>query len=153
MDASRFQFSLRCSSQLALAAALMLACSGVAFAQSQPGRPASERSIREQRETFQRQQLEAMGRLSASQRQRYFAELRDLQLRFFNERQNRTAEAERCVVPARDRSALEGCQRTQDKLAKQQRRQQITDMTELRRRFGLPIRPQASRSGQPAQQA
>ena len=135
-----------------LAAALLLLCSGPLLAQSQSGSPAVQRPNPERREALQRQQAEAMSRLSTSQRQRYFAELRDLQLRFFNERQNRLAEAERCVVPARDRSALEGCQRSQDKLAKQQRRQQMADMTELRRRFGLPIRSQASRPGELAQQ-
>jgi len=135
-----------------LAAALFLLCSGPLLAQSQSGSPAVQRPNPERREALQRQQLEAMSRLSTSQRQRYFAELRDLQLRFFNERQNRLAEAERCVVPAWDRSALEGCQSSQDKLAKQQRRQQMADMTELRRHFGLPIRSQASLPGKLAQQ-
>lgn len=92
----------------------------------------------ERREAMQRQQAEAMSRLSTSERQQYFAARRDLEQRSARERQEQLSQAERCIVPARDLSAVESCQRRQQQQAMQQRRQQMADLAELQRRFGLP---------------
>ncbi len=92
----------------------------------------------ERREAMQRQQAEAMSRLSTSQRQQYFAARRALEQRSASQRLEQLSQAERCIVPARDRAAVESCQRSQQQQAMQQRRQQMADLAELRRRFGLP---------------
>ena len=92
----------------------------------------------ERREAMQRQQAEAMSRLSTSQRQQYFAARRELEQRSASQRLEQLSQAERCMVPARDLAAVESCQRSQQQQAMQQRRQQMADLAELRRRFGLP---------------
>jgi hypothetical protein len=118
------------------------------LAQSQSGsaaseRPSSERSTsdrpnRQRREAMQRQQAEAMSRLSTSRRQQYFAARRDLEKRFASQRLDQLSQAERCIVPARDLAAVETCQTSLQKEVRQQRRQQMADLAELQRRFGLP---------------
>jgi type IV secretory pathway TrbL component len=90
------------------------------------------------REAIQRQQAEAMSRLSTSQRQQYFAARRNLEQRSANQRLEQLSQAERCIVAARDVAAVESCQRSQQQQAMQQRRQQMADLAELQRRFGLP---------------
>jgi len=118
------------------------------LAQSQSGNPApqrpnlerstSERPNRERREAMQRQQAEALSRLSTSRRQQYFAARRDLEKRFASQRLDQLSQAERCIVPACDLAAVETCQTSLQKEARQQRRQQMADLAELQRRFGLP---------------
>ena len=92
----------------------------------------------ERRQAMQRQQAEAMSRLSKSQRQQYFTDRRLLEQRSAGRRLEQLSQAERCIVPARDLAAVESCQRSQQKLATQQKRQEMADLAELRRRFGLP---------------
>ena len=120
-----------------LAAVLALLCSSPLLAQTQSQAQPQWRNP-ERREAMQRQQAEAMSRLSASQRQQYFAARRELEQRGARQRLEQLSQAERCLVPARDLTAVERCQRTQQQQAMQQRRQQMADLAQLRRRFGLP---------------
>lgn len=132
-----------------LAAALLLLCSGPLLAQSQSGSPAGQRPNPERREALQRQQAEAMIRLSATRRQQYFAASRDLEKRFASKRLDQLSQAERCIVPARDLAAVETCQTKLQKEDRQLRRQFMADQAELQRRFGLPdLRQGAQQSKQ-----
>ena len=110
-----------------LAAVLMLLCSAPLWAQSQSGSP-----------TVQRQQAEAMSRLSATRRQQYFADRRQLEKRISSQRLDQLNKAESCFVKARDLPAVQGCQRSQHQEVRQQRRQQMAEFAELQRRYGLP---------------
>ncbi len=121
-----------------LAAALLLLCSGPLLAQSQSGSPAGQRPNPERREALQRQQAEAMSRLSATRRQQYFAERRQLEKRISSQRLDQLNKAESCFVKARDLPAVQGCQRSQHQEVRQQRRQQMAEFAELQRRYGLP---------------
>jgi hypothetical protein len=120
-----------------VAAVLALLCTSPLLAQTQTQIKPQWRNP-ERREAMQRQQAEAMSRLSASQRQQYFAARRELEQRGARQRLEQLSQAERCLVPARDLTAVERCQRTQQQQAMQQRRQQMADLAQLRRRFGLP---------------
>jgi hypothetical protein len=110
-----------------LAAVLMLLCSAPLWAQSQSGSP-----------TVQRQQAEAMSRLSATRRQQYFADRRQLEKRISSQRLSQLSKAEDCFVKARDLAAIESCQRSQQDQAMEQRRRWMTERAELQRRFGMP---------------
>ncbi len=122
-----------------LAAVLALLCTSPLLAQTQTKSQIQPQWRNpERREAMQRQQAEAMSRLSASQRQQYFAARRELEQRGARERLEQLSQAERCLVQARDLTAVERCQRTQQQQAMQQRRQQMADLAQLRRRFGLP---------------
>ena len=121
-----------------LAAALLLLCSGPLLAQSQSGSPAVQRPNPERREALQRQQAEAMSRLSATRRQQYFADRRELEKRISSQRLSQLSKAEGCFVKARDLAAVPSCQRSQHQEVRQQRRQQMAELAELQRRYGLP---------------
>ena len=121
-----------------LAAALLFLCSGPLLAQSQSGSPAVKPPNPEPREAVQRQQAEAMSRLSATRRQQYFAERRQLEKRISSQRLDQLNKAESCFVKARDLPAVQGCQRSQHQEVRQQRRQQMAEFAELQRRYGLP---------------
>ena len=121
-----------------LAAALLLLCSGPLLAQSQSGSPAVQRPNPERREALQRQQAEAMSRLSATRRQQYFADRRQLEKRISSQRLSQLSKAEGCFVKARDLAAIQSCQRSQHQEVRQQRRQQMAELAELQRRYGLP---------------
>ena len=121
-----------------LAAALLLLCSGPLLAQSQSGSPAVQRPNPERREAMQRQQAEAMSRLSATRRQQYFADRRQLEKRISSQRLSQLSKAEGCFVKARDLAAVQSCQRSQHQEVRQQRRQQMAELAELQRRYGLP---------------
>ena len=110
-----------------LAAVLMLLCSAPLWAQSQSGSP-----------TVQRQQAEPMSRLSATRRQQYFADRRQLEKRISSQRLSQLSKAEDCFVKARDLAAIESCQRSQQDQAMEQRRRWMTERAELQRRFGMP---------------
>lgn len=92
----------------------------------------------ERREAMQRQQAEAMAKLSSQQRQAYFAARLQLEQRVSVERLDQLSQAERCMVPARDVDALQSCQRNLQDQAMEQRRRWMTERAELQRRFGLP---------------
>lgn len=96
----------------------------------------------ERRETMQRQQAEAISKLSSQQRQAYFAARRQLEQRVSVERLEQLSQAERCMVPARDVDALQSCQRNLQDQAMEQRRRWMTERAELQRRFGLPGKDQ-----------
>ena len=121
-----------------LAAALLLLCSGPLWAQSQSGSPTGQRPNPERREALQRQQAEAMSRLSATRRQQYFADLSQLEKRISSQRLDQLKKAEGCFVKARDLPAIESCQRSQQAQAMEQRRSWMTERAELQRRFGMP---------------
>ncbi len=92
----------------------------------------------ERREAMQRQQAEAIAKLSSQQRQAYFAARLQLEQRVSVERLDQLSQAERCMVPARDVDALQSCQRNLQDQAIEQRRRWMTERAELQRRFGLP---------------
>ena len=121
-----------------LAAAFLLLCSGPLLAQSQSGSPAGLRPNPERLEALQRQQAEAMSRLSATRRQQYFDERLQLEKRISSQRLDQLNKAESCFVKARDLPAVQGCQRSQHQEVRQQRRQQMAEFAELQRRYGLP---------------
>ena len=121
-----------------LAAALLLLCSGPLLAQSQSGSPAVQRPNPERREALQRQQAEAMSRLSTTRRQQYFADRRQLEKSISSQRLSQLSKAEGCFVKARDLAAVQSCQRSQHQEVRQQRRQQMAELAELQRRYGLP---------------
>lgn len=110
-----------------LAGALLLLAGGPLLAQSQSGSP-----------TLQRQQAEAMSRLSATRRQQYFAERRQLEKRISSQRLDQLSKAEGCFVKARDLPSIESCQRSQKDQAMEQRRRWMTERAELQRRFDMP---------------
>jgi hypothetical protein len=125
-------------SPLLAAALLILGASLAGGAALAEGNAYGQRPDPARREAIQRQQAEAMSRLSTSQRQQYFAARRNLEQRSANQRLEQLSQAERCIVAARDVAAVESCQRSQQQQAMQQRRQQMADLAELQRRFGLP---------------
>ncbi len=92
----------------------------------------------ERRQAMQRQQAEAISRLSSSQRQEYFTQLERLEQRRASAHLQQLAETRRCMTQARELSAIETCQRAQQEQRQQQRRELKTAMAELRQRFGLP---------------
>ena len=92
----------------------------------------------ERREAMQRQQAEAIAKLSSQQRRAYFAARRQLEQRVSVERLEQLSQAERCMVPARDVDAVQSCQRSQQAQAMEQRRSWMTERAELQRRFGMP---------------
>lgn len=106
----------------------------------------------ERREAMQRQQAEAISRLSTSQRQQYFAARRNLEQRGAGQRLEQLSQAERCIVSAADLAAVETCQRRQQQQAMQLRRQQMADLADLRRRFDLPRWGKAAGQQRPAPQ-
>jgi len=87
---------------------------------------------------MQRQQAEAMSRLSATRRQQYFADLSQLEKRISSQQLDQLKKAEGCFVKARDLPAIESCQRSQQDQAMEQRRRWMTERAELQRRFGMP---------------
>ena len=93
----------------------------------------------ERREAMQRQQAEAIAKLSRQQRQAYFAARRQLEQRVSAERLDQLSKAERCMVPARDVDALQSCQRNLQDQAMEQGRRWMTERAELQRRFGMPL--------------
>jgi hypothetical protein len=113
---------------LLLAAALLLLASPL-----QPGK-----ALAEGREAAQRQQAEAMAKLSSQQRQQYFAARRELEQRQSSQRQEALKETEGCVMKARDVAAVERCQKQFIRKTKESRRSENTKLSELQRRFNLP---------------
>ncbi|QVL53132.1 MAG: hypothetical protein KFB97_01445 [Cyanobium sp. M30B3] len=113
---------------LLLAAALLLLASPL------QGGPA----LAEGREAMQRQQAEAMAKLSTQQRQQYFAARRELDQRQSAQRQEALKESEGCVLKARDGAAVERCLKQYTRKAKQARRSQMNQLAELQRRYNLP---------------
>ena len=94
--------------------------------------------LAEGREAEQRQQSEAMAKLSSQQRQQYFAARRELEQRQSTQRLEALKESEGCVLKARDASAVERCQRQFVRKGKEARRSQMNQLAELQRRFNLP---------------
>lgn len=92
----------------------------------------------ERRQAMLRQQAEAISRLSTSQRQEYFTALERLEQRRSSEHLQQLAETRRCMTQARDLSAIETCQRSQQEQRRQQGRELKAAMAELRQRYGLP---------------
>lgn len=113
---------------LLLAAALLLLASPLQGGQA----------LAEGREGAQRQQAEAMAKLTTQQRQQYFAARRDLEQRQSSQRLEALKESEGCVLKARDVAAVEGCQKQYLRKIKQARRNQMNQLAELQRRFNLP---------------
>ena len=113
---------------LLLAAALLLLASPL------QGGPA----LAEGRQALQREQAEAMAKLSTQQRQQYFTARRELEQRQSAQRQEALKESEGCVLKARDGAAVERCQRQFVRKGKEARRSQMNQLAELQRRFNLP---------------
>lgn len=113
---------------LLLAAALLLLASPLHGGQA----------LAEGRQATQRQQAEAMAKLSSQQSQQYFAGRRELEKRQSSQRLEALKEAEGCVLKARDVVAVEGCQKQYLRKIKQARRNQMNQLAELQRRFNLP---------------
>lgn len=138
--------------QLMLAGALLMLtlgqAGGAALAQDS-GKPYDNRRPNpEARAARQRQQAEAMARLSPLQRQQYFAARRELEQRLSNQRLDQLQQAERCLVPARDVTAIERCQQTSQQQAMELRRAWQREQAALRQRFNLPAwQPGRHRTG------
>lgn len=96
------------------------------------------RSNPEARATMQRQQAEAMARLSPQQRQQYFTARRELEQRAGSQRLDQLQQAERCLVPARTVAAIERCQQINQQQAMEARRSWQRDRAALQQRFNLP---------------
>jgi hypothetical protein len=128
--------------RLLLAGALLVLslgqAGGAALAQDAGKTYYGRRANPEVRAARQRQQAEAMARLSPQQRQQYFAARRQLEQRFSSERLNQLQQAERCLVPARDVAAIERCQQTNRQQAMEFRRDRQRERAELQKRFNLP---------------
>lgn len=92
----------------------------------------------ERREVRQRQQAEAMAKLSPLQRQQYFAARRQLVQRQSSQRLDQLQQAERCLVPARDVTAIERCQQTLKRQAMEAHRARMRELAELQERYNLP---------------
>jgi hypothetical protein len=94
----------------------------------------------EGREALQRQRAEAMGRLSTQQRQQYFAAWRQLEQRQASQRLEQLEQSERCLVQARDVSAVETCQKRfiqGERTLRQARMRELGGRCELRLYEGL----------------
>jgi hypothetical protein len=113
---------------LVLAAALLLLASPL-----QGGK-----ALAEGREVIQRQQAEAMTKLSTQQRQQYFAARRELEQRQSGQRLEALKESESCVLKARDGAAVERCQKQFLRKTRESRRGENNQLAELQRRFNLP---------------
>ena len=92
----------------------------------------------EGREALQRQRAEAMGRLSTQQRQQYFAAWRQLEQRQASQRLEQLEQSERCLVQARDVSAVETCQKRFIQGERTLRQARMRELGELQGRFNLP---------------
>jgi hypothetical protein len=126
------------ASLLLAGALLLLGVNQVGAAAFAEGTGSERRPNPERREAMQRQQAEAMAKLSSQQRQAYFAARRQLEQRLAAERLDQLSQAERCMVSARGVEAVASCQRTLQEQAMEQRRRWMTERAELQRRFGLP---------------
>ena len=113
---------------LLLAAALLLLASPLQGGQA----------LAEGREGAQRQQAEAMAKLTTQQRQQYFAARRDLEQRQSSQRLEALKESEGCVLKARDAAAVERCQKQYIRKGREARRSQMNQLAELQRGFNLP---------------
>lgn len=121
------------SRPLLLLSTLLVLGGGQALAQGGWGGPDSQR-----REAFLRQQAEAMARLGGRERRDYFEARRDLERRHSAQRLDQLSQLERCVDRARGRAAVERCQRNLQDQRMAERRQEMGDLADLQRRFGLP---------------
>lgn len=134
----------------ALAAALLLG-SGTALAQQPPG-PGPNGPHQEQRQVMQRQQVEALTRLSPSQRRAYVQAQRSLEQRLHGRRITLMDQSERCLGQAVSQEAVQACVQTSQRSRMELRRQEMTEMMEIQRRFGLPgWSGRKSWEGRPAQ--
>jgi hypothetical protein len=96
------------------------------------------KALAEGREAIQRQQAEAMTKLSTQQRQQYFAGRRELEQRQSAQRLEALKESESCVLKAGDGGGVERCQKQFIRRTKESRRSENTKLSELQRRFNLP---------------
>lgn len=140
------------TTQLLLASALLVLtlgqAGGAAQAQDSSKPYENRRPNPEARAAMQRQQAEAMARLSPLQRQQYFAARRELEQRLSNQRLDQLQQAERCLVPARDVAAIERCQQSSQQQAMDLRRVWQREQAVLRQRFNLPgWQPSRNRTG------
>lgn len=125
---------LRRGSRPLLALGVLLALSGgQASAQAPWDGPDPQR-----RDAMLRQQAEAMARFSSRQRRDYFEARRELERRQSGQRLDQLSRVERCLEQARGVPAVERCQRSLQDQRLQQRRQEMADLADLQRRFGLP---------------
>jgi hypothetical protein len=120
----------------ALAAALLLG-SGAALAQQPPG-PGPNGPYQEQRQALKRQQVEALTRLTPSQRRAYVQAQRGLEQRLNGQRLSLLDQSERCLGQASGQAAVQACVQTSQQRRMELRRQEMTELMEIQRRFGLP---------------
>ena len=95
-------------------------------------------ALAEGRAATQRQQAEAMAKLSTQQRQQYFAARRELEQSQSSQRLEALKQSESCVLKARDSAAVESCQKQFMRKQKTARRSQMDELNQLQRRYNLP---------------
>ncbi|MFM7674599.1 MAG: hypothetical protein ACKO5F_03195 [Synechococcus sp.] len=125
----------------------LLLAGGAASAQAQswsPWRPAppqspAQRPVEPSREDWERQQAQALERMSNWQRRTYFQDRRNLERRQSDQRLSLLSQAERCLDQARGLQAIQACQQREQLDRSDQRRRQMEELTQLRQRYGLPL--------------
>ncbi|MFY8150191.1 MAG: hypothetical protein ACOVNL_13370 [Prochlorococcaceae cyanobacterium] len=93
------------------------------------------------RESWERQQAQALERLKSWQRRDYFEERRTLELRHSDQRVAALGRSERCLNQARGFEAVMACQQREQLDMAQLRQQQMAEWSQLRQRYGLPVLP------------
>lgn len=127
--------------RLLLAGTLLILSLGLAGAPAlaeDDGEGYGRRARPERREVRQRQQAEAMAKLSPLQRQQYFAARRQLVQRQSSQRLDQLQQAERCLVPARDVMAIERCLQNLKRQEMEAHRARMRESAELQERHKLP---------------
>ena len=87
---------------------------------------------------MQRQQVEALTRLSPSQRRAYVQAQRSLEQRLHGRRITLLDQSERCLGQAASQEAVQACAQAGQRSRMELRRQEMTELMEIQQRFGLP---------------
>lgn len=106
--------------------------------QTTPPVPGDRRGWAERRQ----QEVEAIARLSPSQRREFFNARRSLERRQADQQISLLNSTERCLEQARGTQAVQACLQQELRQRLQQQRQQRSELGQLRQRFGLPALPE-----------
>jgi hypothetical protein len=90
---------------------------------------------------LKRQEAEAIARFSPRQRREFFEARRSLERRQSDQQISLLRASERCLDQARGAQAVQTCLQQERRQWMQQKRQQHSDLSQLRQRFGLPALP------------
>ncbi len=113
--------------------------------QFRPQKPQRPQAAEGEWQAWQRAQAQAFDRLSTGQRRNYFQERLAQERRQSGRRLSQLSQTERCFLQARGLQAIEACQQREQQARMDQRRQQMSELAQLRQRYGLPVPDQGGR--------